>query len=140
MEALVIGVGRELFALEASSVREILDPVPTTLVPGAKHFAKWIINVRGNVIPLVSLTLRFGLPASSGTIDSRFVVLDTELGGDRQSIGFMADKVYEVETLATSPLGDTTKMGLRLPPELIRSVARWRDGIVLVPDIERILG
>ena len=140
MEALVIGVGRELFALEAAAVREILDPVPTTIVPGAKTYSRWLINVRGNVIPLVSLTLRFGLPDSFGTIDSRFVVLDTELDGDRQSVGFMADKVYEVETLATSPLGETTKMGLRLPPERSRSVARWRDGIVLVPDLARILG
>lgn len=139
MQALIIGVGRELLALDAGSVREILDPVPTTEVPGAKSFVPGIVNVRGNVIPLVDLKVRFGMTASEATVDTRFVVVQTEIAGDRITIGIVADKVFEVATLAHQPLAETTKMGLCLPPELIRAVGRWRDGIVLVPDIERVL-
>ena len=139
LPTLIIGVGRELLALDAGSIREILDPVPTTEVPGAKAFVPWVVNVRGNVIPLVDLKLRFGMPPTSLTADTRFVVLQTRLAGDWIHVGIVADKVFEVVALARHPLAETTKMGLRLPPELIRAVGRWREGIVLVPDIERVL-
>ncbi len=139
MQTLIIGIGQELLALDAGSVREILDPVPTTEVPGSRAFVPGIVNVRGNVIPLVDLRLRFGMAPSDATADTRFVVVQTEIAGDRITVGIVADKVFEVATLAHHPLAETTKMGLCLPPELIRAVGRWRDGIVLVPDIERVL-
>ena len=139
LQALIIGVGRELLALEAGSVREILDPVPTTEVPGAKTFVPWVVNVRGNVIPLADLKLRFGMPATPMTADTRFVVLQTKIAGDWINVGIVADKVFEVVALAHQPLAETTKMGLRLPPDLIRAVGRWGESIVLVPDIERVL-
>ena len=139
LEALIIGVGRELLALDAGSVREILDPVPTTEVPGARRFVPGIINVRGNVIPLVDLKLRFGMEPSAVTADTRFVVVQTDIAGARFNVGIVADKVFEVSALVHSPLAETTKIGLRLPPDLIRAVGRWRDGIVLVPDMQRVL-
>ena len=61
-QVLMIGVGGEIFALDADCVREIIDPVPTTKVAGARAYLPSLINVRGNVIPLADMRVRFGMP------------------------------------------------------------------------------
>jgi purine-binding chemotaxis protein CheW len=138
-QTLILGIGRELFAIDAGLVREILDPVPTTVVPGAKDFVPYVINVRGNVIPLIDLKVRFGLPPQEMTIDTRFVVIRPKIAGDWLNVACVADKVFEVAPLVQTSLADTTKMGLRLPSDLISGVGRWQDKVVLMPDLERIL-
>ena len=62
MQVVMIGLGEEKFALDAGLVREIIDPVPVTKVAGARAFVPSVINVRGNVIPLADLRIRFGMP------------------------------------------------------------------------------
>jgi len=98
-QALMLGLAGEVFAIDAKQVREILDPIPVTRVPGAKPYVANLINVRGKVIPLADLRLRFGMPPAAITPDSRFIVLEINLGGDATTIGIIADKVYEVSGL-----------------------------------------
>ena len=81
-QALMLGLAGEVFAIDAKQVREILDPIPVTRVPGAKPYVANLINVRGKVIPLADLRLRFGMPPAPITPDSRFIVLEIDLGGD----------------------------------------------------------
>jgi purine-binding chemotaxis protein CheW len=60
MQVVMVGLGDEKFALDAGLVREIIDPIPATRVAGARSFVPSVINVRGNVIPLADLRIRFG--------------------------------------------------------------------------------
>ena len=75
MQVVMIGLGDEKFALDAGLVREIIDPVPVTRVAGAKAFVPSVINVRGNVIPLADLRIRFGMPLTEDSADTRIVVI-----------------------------------------------------------------
>jgi purine-binding chemotaxis protein CheW len=138
-QVLMIGVGGEIFALDAGCVREIIDPVPTTRVAGARAHLPCVINVRGNVIPLADLRVRFGMPRQEATGDTRIVVLDIEMDGDPVTVGMIADKVHEVTEIARAQTQPTPRVGMNWRPEFIRYITKWKDEFVIVPDLDRIL-
>ena len=138
-QVLMLGLAGEMFALDARQVREILDPVPVTRVPGAQPYVSSVLNVRGKVIPLADLRVRFGMPPASITPDSRFIVLEIDLAGEPTTIGIVADKVYEVTDLDTSTLQKAPPIGMRWQPEFIAAIAKWKDEFIIVPNMKQIL-
>ena len=139
MQVVMIGLGEEKFALDAGLVREIIDPVPVTKVAGARAFVPSVINVRGNVIPLADLRIRFGMPQLDDTADSRIVVIELQLDGEPVLVGVTADKVYEVTEISQTDVQQTPRVGMHWKPEFIRFIAKWREEFVIVPNMERIL-
>ncbi|MHC2621784.1 purine-binding chemotaxis protein CheW [Bradyrhizobium huanghuaihaiense] len=139
MQVVMIGLGEEKFALDAGLVREIIDPVPVTKVAGARAFVPSVINVRGNVIPLADLRLRFGMPQLENSADTRIVVIELELDGEPVLVGVTADKVYEVTEISQTDVQQTPRVGMHWKPEFIRFIAKWREEFVIVPNMERIL-
>jgi len=138
-QVLMLGLAGEMFALDARQVREILDPIPVTRVPGAQPYVSSVLNVRGKVIPLADLRVRFGMPPASITPDSRFIVLEIELAGEPTTIGIVADKVYEVTDLDTSTLQKAPPIGMRWRPEFIAAIAKWKEEFIIVPNMKQIL-
>jgi purine-binding chemotaxis protein CheW len=138
-QVLMLGLAGEVFALDARQVREILDPVPVTRVPGAQSYVSSVLNVRGKVIPLADLRVRFGMPPASITPDSRFIVLEIDLAGEPATIGIVADKVYEVTDLDTTTLQKAPPIGMRWRPEFIAAIAKWKDEFIIVPNLKQIL-
>jgi len=138
MQVLTLGLGGEVFALDAGLVREILDHVPVTDVPGARPFVSGIINVRGRVVPLADLRLPFGMEVTPPSIDSRVVVIEIERDGQPMSVGILADKVYEVTEIAAASMEDAPRIGMRWRPEFVRGIGKRNDDFIVVPDIERI--
>ncbi|MDA9400840.1 chemotaxis protein CheW [Bradyrhizobium sp. CCBAU 45389] len=139
MQVVMIGLGEEKFALDAGLVREIIDPVPVTKVAGARAFVPSVINVRGNVIPLADLRIRFGMPQLDDSADTRIVVIELELDGEPVLVGVTADKVYEVTEISQTDVQQTPRVGMHWKPEFIRFIAKWREEFVIVPNMERIL-
>ena len=139
MQVVMIGLGEEKFALDAGLVREIIDPVPVTKVAGARSFVPSVINVRGNVIPLADLRIRFGMPQPDNSADTRIVVIELELDGEPVLVGVTADKVYEVTEISQTDVQQTPRVGMHWKPEFIRFIAKWREEFVIVPNMERIL-
>ncbi len=137
-QVLMLGIAGEIFALDARQVREILDPVPVTRVPGAQTYVSSILNVRGKVIPLADLRLRFGMPPASITPDSRFIVLEIDFAGEPTTIGIVADKVYEVTELDTATLQKAPPIGMHWQPEFIAGIGKWNGEFIVVPNLERI--
>ena len=137
-EAVMVGLGTEIFALDAAIVREILDPVPVTDVPGARPFIRGVINVRGKVVPLADLRLRFGMEPTPPTRDTRMVVVEVDLDGDAVTVGLLADKVLEVTEIAAISLEEAPRIGMQWRPEFIRSICKRKDDFVVVPNMERI--
>lgn len=139
MQVVMIGLGEEKFALDAGLVREIIDPVPVTKVAGARSFVPSVINVRGNVIPLADLRIRFGMPQPEDSADTRIVVIEIELDNEPVLVGVTADKVYEVTEISQTDVQQTPRVGMHWKPEFIRFIAKWREEFVIVPNMERIL-
>lgn len=137
-QVLMLGLAGEIFALDARQVREILDPIPVTKVPGAQSYVSSILNVRGKVIPLADLRLRFGMSPASITPDSRFIVLEIDFAGEPITIGIVADKVYEVTELDTSSLQKAPPIGMHWQPEFIAGIGKWNEEFIVVPNLEKI--
>lgn len=128
----------ETFAIETSQVREILDPVPVTGVPGADPAVDGLINVRGRVVPLADLRLIFGMPQQQADADARIVVIEVEIDGDPITIGIRADKVSEVTELPAASLEATPRIGLRWEPEFITCIGKRNGTFIAVLDMARI--
>ncbi|ORE86515.1 chemotaxis protein CheW [Aurantimonas sp. 22II-16-19i] len=139
MHALTIRLQDEMFALEATHVREILDPVPITRVPNAGDFVGGLINVRGNVVPLADLRVSFGMDRPPPDADTRIVVMEIDLDGEPLVAGILADKVYDVTDITAASIEDAPRVGMRWPAEFVRGIGRRDDDFVIIPDMNRII-
>jgi purine-binding chemotaxis protein CheW len=138
LKVLSLTLDGQLFALDASCVREILDVTPIAQVPAASPFASGLINVRGKVVPLADLRFPLGMARREPTIDTRIVVIEIDLGGDLTTVGIIADKVHEVAEFPHASIEETPKIGMAWRPEFIRCIAKRADDFVTVLDIARI--
>lgn len=138
IEALTFDLQGETFALEASLVREVLDLLPETEVPGAPPFVSAVINFRGRIIPLVDLRLAFEMACGDPTIDTRIVVIEHPLDGEPTLIGLRADKVHEVTSITQESTEDAPRIGLRWRTDFIRRLARRDGDLIVIPDLDQI--
>ena len=139
LQVVKVRIGSETFALDAGMVREIIDPIPTTRVAGARSHLDRIVNVRGNVVPLADIRERFGMKPEAATPDTRFVVIEIEIAGDPVIVALVADKVFEVTEVETGTAQAIPKVGTSWRPEYIKSIVKSGDEFVILPDVERIL-
>ncbi|MEL6060667.1 chemotaxis protein CheW [Methylobacterium sp. DCY52] len=139
LQVVMLGIGTETFALDAGMVREIIDPIPATRMPGARPHLAHIVNVRGNVVPLADIRARFGMPVTAMTRDTRFVVIELDFDGNATLVALVADKVFEVTAVALETRQQVPAIGTAWRPEFIRSIVKSGDEFVIIPDMQQIL-
>jgi len=137
-EALTFGLADEIFAIDAQAVREILDLIPVTEVPGARSFVGGLINVRGKVVPLADLKVKFGMKPSETNIDTRIVVVEIDLDGEPTIVGLLADKVYEVAEISGASIEETPEIGMKWRPDFIKEIGKRGNDFIIIPDIDRV--
>ncbi len=135
---LTFRLGEEMFALNVTQVREILDLTPITKVPRAPRFMRGVINVRGSVVPVVDLRLKFGLPERENTVDTRIVVMEVALEGEITVLGALADSVHEVMELEPEQIEPSPRIGTRWRTEFIRGIGKRNDQFIIILNIDRI--
>lgn len=138
LEVLTFSIEGETFAIEAVMVQEILDLLPETAVPGSKPFVASVINFRGKVIPLADIRLAFGMGAAEKTIDSRIIVIELALEGERTLIGLRTDKVYEVTSFSKSASEPPPSVGMRWRPDYIHCLIKRGAQFVIMPNLTAI--
>lgn len=138
LQVMTFDLAGETFALEALSVREVLDVLPETAVPGAAPFVDAVINFRGRVIPLADLRLVFGLERGPVSIDSRIVVIEHDLDGVPTLVGLRADKVHEVVFIAFADTEAAPQVGMRWRADFIRRLAKRGGDVIVLPDLDQI--
>jgi purine-binding chemotaxis protein CheW len=136
MKALTLRLQDELFAVEAESVREILDLVPITEVPNAPPFVGGLINVRGRVVPLADLRVMFGMDRPPPDKDTRIVVI--EIDGEPTIAGVLADKVHDVTDIEAASIEEAPKVGMRWRSDFVRGIGKRNGGFIIIPDMGRI--
>lgn len=136
--ALTLGLGGETFALDANTVHEILDLIPVTEVPGARDFVPGLINVRGRVVPLADLRVKFGMELKAPTVDSRIVVIEITLDGAPVIVGLLADKVFEVTGIGAASIEEAPEVGMQWRPDFIKGIGKRANDFVIIPNIETI--
>ncbi len=135
---LTFKLGEEMFAIDVSQVREILDVTTITKVPRAPEFMRGVINVRGSVVPVVDLRLKFGLSASERTKDTRIVVMEITLDGSLSIIGTLADAVHNVMDIDPTAIEPPPKVGARWNTAFIRGIGKHNDEFIIILNVDRI--
>lgn len=138
MRALTMRLDDEIFAIDAESVREILEVVPITRVPSASDAVFGLINVRGSVVPLADFRVLFNMDRQARTEDTRIVVVEVQLDGERLVAGLLADKVYEVVDLDDAAREPVPRVGMRWPADLVHGIARRNETFVIIPNVQKI--
>ncbi|MBK1877474.1 chemotaxis protein CheW [Pelagicoccus mobilis] len=131
-------LGDELFAINVSQVREVLELSEITKVPTAPDFMKGVVNVRGTAIPVVDLRQKFGLPSVENTVNSRILVLELELDGEECILGGIADSVHEVIELDQESVSPPPSIAMRWRSEFIQGMGKHRDQFVILLDIDAV--
>ena len=138
MNALTLRMQDEMFAIEAGSVREILDLVQITEVPNAPAFVAGLINVRGRVVPLADLRVMFDMDRPPPDQDTRIVVIEIEIEGETTVAGILADKVYDVTDIEAAAIQEAPRVGMRWRPEFVKGIGKRNGNFIVIPDLGRI--
>jgi purine-binding chemotaxis protein CheW len=131
-------LGDESFAINVAQVREVLELSQITRVPSAPEYMRGVVNVRGKAIPVVDLRLKFGLPTTPDTVNSRIVVLELELDGETTIVGGIADSVHEVIELEPSHINPPPRIAMRWRTDVIQGMGRRGDDFIIILDINRV--
>ncbi len=136
---LLFRLAEESYAVEVGRVEEVLEYEPPTFVPRSPACLLGIVNVRGRLVPILDLRRRFGLPEHEHSGESRFIVMNLKWEGDDVSLGVLADAVEGVADLPGEALAPPPKVGRAVESEFLKSVARHKDRILLLMDVDRLL-
>ncbi|MFH1135882.1 MAG: chemotaxis protein CheW [Pseudomonadota bacterium] len=128
----------EVFALEINQVREVLDYTVPTRVPQTPKFMRGVINLRGSVVPVVDLRLKFGMEETPKTVDTRIVIVEVSVDGEAAILGALADSVKEVIELEPDRIGPAPRIGTRLRTEFIRGMGRMNEEFIIILDINQV--
>lgn len=135
LQLVTFHIAREEFAVNILDVREINRMMDITRVPHAPDFVEGVINLRGQVIPVVDLRKRFGLPAGERDKHTRIVVV--ELGA--KVVGFLVDSVSEVLRVSTSLVEPPPALASGIESDYIRGVVKLEDRLLVLLDLHRLL-
>lgn len=136
---LTFGLGREEFAIQVMCVREIMGVQEITAVPQMPEYVKGVINLRGKVIPVVDLRLKFGMPAQEYTQRTCIIVVQIDQQGSRLLIGTVVDEVSEVLTLQSADIEDTPDFGRGVATPYLLGMAKVKGKVKILLDINKVM-
>ncbi len=135
---LTFRLGEEMFALDVAQVREILDVTTITRVPRAPAFMRGVLNVRGSVVPVVDLRLKFEMSAAERTVHTRIVVMEIDLAGESTVIGALADSVHNVMEIDADRIEAAPRIGAKWNSEFIKGIGKHNEQFIIILDVNRI--
>jgi purine-binding chemotaxis protein CheW len=128
----------EVFALDISKVREVLDFTTITKVPRTPEFMRGVINLRGSVVPVVDLRLKFGMSKTEKTVNTCIIITEVTVDGDTTILGTLADSVQEVMNLEPDHIEPAPKIGTKLNVEFIKGMGKQGEHFTIIIDIDKI--
>lgn len=128
----------EVFALDISKVREVLDFTAITKVPKTPEFMRGVINLRGSVVPVVDLRLKFGMSRTEKTVNTCIIIAEVTVDNETTILGALADSVQEVMDLGPDHIEPAPKIGTHLNTEFIRGMGKRDNTFVIILDIDRV--
>lgn len=129
----------ELFALDIGKVREVLDFSTITKVPGTPDYMRGVINLRGSVVPVVDLRLKFGMASGEHTANTCVIIVEVQMDSEWVVMGAMADAVQEVLDLEPDQIEPAPRIGTKLNTDFITGMGKHNDQFLIILDIDRVL-
>lgn len=137
---LTVSLAGESYGIADGNVREIIRLQKITPVPEQPAHVRGVINLRGRIIPIVDLRLRLDLPASSDD-STCIVVVQVDRGAAAQlQMGMIVDRVEDVTSIGRTEVQATPDFGTTVSSEFLQGLARVKDQVKLILDIDRVVG
>jgi purine-binding chemotaxis protein CheW len=131
-------LGEEVFALDVSHVREILEFTTVTKVPKTPDYMRGVINLRGSVVPVLDMRLKFGLTEIEKTVNTCIIVVEVSCEGENTIIGAMVDSVQEVFELEHDQIEPAPKIGTQLKTDFVKGMGKKDDRFIIILDIDKV--
>ena len=131
-------LGDEVFALEIGKVREVLEYTTITKVPRMPEFMRGVINLRGNVVPVIDLRYKLGMGTVTRTVDTCIIIVEIMIDGELIPMGALADSVKEVTELDPDQISPPPKMGIQVDNRFIRGMGKQGEKFLIILDIEKV--
>lgn len=135
LQLVTFRIGEEEFAVDILSVQEIIRLLQITMVPRAPEYVVGVINLRGKVIPVIDLRIRFNRPKAAADNNTRIVVMEFE----QRIVGFLVDAVSEVLRIAASTVEPAPPVVAGIGSEYIRGVGKLEDRLLILLDLNTLL-
>lgn len=135
---LTFTLGKEVFALDISTVREVLEIVHVTRIPRTPDFMRGVINLRGHAVPVVGMRRKLNMKEVEDTINTCIIIVEVEFEGERTVLGALVDSVREVFEMPPESIEAPPKMGAAVKSEYIKGMGRQNDEFIIILDIARI--
>ncbi|MFO7999617.1 MAG: chemotaxis protein CheW [Marinilabilia sp.] len=132
-------LGDEIFALHVAKVRKILEMTEITEVPRSPDYMKGVINLRGNVLPVVDTRVKFGLSALEQTKTTCILVIEAKIDNQNVRAGILVDAVQSVMKINDEDILPPPSMGSKFQTDFISGMTRVDDKFYMILDIDRVL-
>ncbi len=131
-------LGDEKYAVNVKNVREILELTNITHIPCTYDFMRGVINLRGSVVPVIDMRLKFNMAATEKTINTCIIVIETKIEDDLIIIGALADSVLEVIDLNQSQIEPPPRIGTKIDTNFIMGVGKHEEEFIIILDMQKI--
>ncbi|MBF0457734.1 MAG: purine-binding chemotaxis protein CheW [Nitrospirae bacterium] len=128
----------EVFAIEISKVREVLEFVSLTKVPQTPPYMRGVINIRGSVVPVVDLKYKFGMDATEKTINTCIIIVEVKVNGASTVIGALTDSVSEVFEMEPKNIEPAPQIGSQMNVAFIKGMGKRNNEFVIILDIDKV--
>jgi purine-binding chemotaxis protein CheW len=136
---LTFTLAKEEYGIGILKIKEIIGMMPITSVPQTPEFVKGVINLRGKVIPVIDLRLRFGMGKIDYTERTCIIVVEIDSQAGTVLIGIVVDSVSEVLNVKGDEIEDSPTFGTKLNTEYILGMAKMEGGVKILLDIDQVL-
>src|SRR5688572_4198092 len=137
---LTFALSAEEYGLPVLKVREIIKMMDITAVPQVPSHVKGVVNLRGKVIPVVDLRLKFGLGSQDYTDRTCIIVVEVVMLASRVMMGIIVDHVSEVLNIIGEEIEQTPDFGERVETDYMKGIAKVKGKVKILLDLDRVLG
>ena len=136
---LTFTLANEEYGIAILKVKEIIGMMPVTTIPRTPEFVKGVINLRGKVIPVIDLRLRFEMEAMDYTERTCIIVVEIDGPGGTVMVGIVVDSVSEVLSIKGGDIVDAPTFGIQLNTDYISGMAKTEEGVKILLDIDLVM-
>ncbi len=138
VQYLTFKLADEVFALDVAKVREILEQSSITKVPQTPDFMRGVINLRGSVVPVIDMRLKFGMTATEQTVNTCIIVAEVQMEDETIVLGALADSVQEVIEMEPEQIEAAPHIGTRLNTDFIKGMGKHDGRFIMILDIDKV--
>jgi len=136
---LTFAIGEEEFGVDILQIREIIGYVPVTPVPKSPVYLKGVLNLRGQVIPVIDLRLKFGMPEKEITDQTCIVIIETQTAEGAVLTGLIVDRVSEVLDIEAEQIEPAPSLGSTIDTSFLRGIAKTNVSVKLLLEIDSVV-